>query len=85
MSTPDPVVYSSDYGDYYLPVEHFPTYELALDEVMDYTGAEEDELSYDGVQSTALHTHSMTYDDECTSDDPEDPCLGWFKCHAFRT
>lgn len=79
----EPLVYSSDYGDYYLPIEHFPTFEDALDEVLDFSGFEEEDLTYDGIETVALHTHSMTYDDECTSEDPEEPCLGWFKCHVF--
>lgn len=77
-----PLVYRGDM-EYYLPVEHFETYESALDEVLDFTGAEDDEIHYDGIDSIPLHFHAIDDWDECPNEDPEEPCLGYVKCHVF--
>jgi hypothetical protein len=89
--TVQPLVYRSEWGDYYLPVEHF-TFSEAIDEMCDDQGWEPDEAMerYDGVQAIGLHHHSMDGDEiyECPNyddniGDEPDPCLGYVKCHTW--
>ena len=90
MST-QPLMYQSQWGDYYFPVEHY-TLDQAIEEMCDNYGWDEDEARsrYDGIQAIGLHTHSMddyeilecpNYDEEI-GDEPE-PCIGYVDCHVW--
>lgn len=91
MSEVLPLMYRSEWGDYYLPVEHY-TLEQAVEEICDDLDLDEDEAMerYDGIQAIGLHTHSMDGDeiyecpnyDEEVGDEPE-PCIGYVKCHVW--
>ena len=92
MSEVLPIIYRSEWGDYYAPVEHF-TFEQALEEICDENGWEDEEgrASYEGVMAIGLHTHSMDGDEiyECPNYDEEvgdepSPCIGYIDCHVFE-
>jgi hypothetical protein len=92
MSNVKPIIYRSEYGDYYAPIEHY-TFEQALEELCDDNGwtDEEGKAAYSGIEPIPLHSHSM-YDDEiydCPNYDEQigdepDPCIGYVKCHVFE-
>ena len=92
MSDVKPLLYRSEWGDYYAPVEHY-TLEQAKEEIQDETDWTDEEVSdaYGGILAIPLHNHSMdsyevyecpNYDDE-VGDEP-DPCIGYVDCHVFE-
>lgn len=93
MSEVLPIIYRSEWGDYYAPVEHY-TLEQAIEEVADWVGEDEETVRasmYEGVRAIPLHKHSLDGDEiyECPNYDDEvgnepGPCLGYIDCHVFE-
>lgn len=91
MSEVQALIYRSEFGDYYLPVEHY-TKDEALEEVADWIGDLEDaQKMYVGIERIPLHKHSMDGDElyECPNYDDEvgdepGPCIGYVDCHVFE-
>lgn len=92
MSKVLPIIYRSEWGDYYAPVEHY-TFEQALEEVCNETGwsDEEGNAAYSGQLAIPLHSHSIVDDEiyECPNyddgvGDEPGPCIGNIDCHVFE-
>lgn len=87
-----PLLYGSEFGDFYAPVEHY-TFAQAIEELCDDMGWDESESAtrYSGIMPIPLHEHSLDGDEiyECPNyndevgDEPE-PCIGYVDCHVFE-